>query len=86
MKKNVEEHREDSSFFQYRTPILKKRRIFSMLLYIFLKEKRKKISLGGDCCAYRCPNTFYNSDGVGTRLHFFKFHQNNPEKQLWCNC
>ena len=51
---------------------------------VSIKEK-KKISLGRECSAYGCSNTFYNSDGLATGLHFFKFPQKNPGKQLWCN-
>ena len=53
--------------------------------FVSIKEKKKKISLGRECCAYGCSNTFYNSDGLATGLHFFKFPQKNPGKQLWCN-
>ena len=47
-----------------------------------VKKKKKKISVGRECCAYGCSSTFYNSDGLATGLHFFKFPQKNPEKQL----
>ena len=53
--------------------------------FVPVKNKKKKISLGRECCAYGCSSTFYNSDGLATGLHFFKFPQKNPEKQLWCN-
>ena len=53
--------------------------------FVPVKKKKKKISLGRECCAYGCSSTFYNSDGLATGLHFFKFPQKNPEKQLWCN-
>ena len=49
------------------------------------KEKKKKISLGRQCACYGCSNTFYNSVGQATGIHFFKFPQTNPDKQRWCN-
>ena len=54
-------------------------------LVVPVVKKKKKISLGRECAAYGCANTFYNSDGLATGLHFFKFPQKNPEKQVWCN-
>ena len=53
--------------------------------FVPVKKKKKKISLGRECCAYGCSSTFYNSDGLATGLHFVKFPQKNPEKQLWYN-
>ena len=32
--------------------------------FVSIKEKKKKISLRRECCAYGCSNTFYNSDGL----------------------
>ena len=45
------------------------------------KEKNKKISLGRECASYGCSNTFYNSVGQATGIHFLKFPQTNPDKQ-----
>ena len=43
------------------------------------KEKEKKISLGRECASYGCSNTFYNSVGHATGIHFFKCSQTNPD-------
>ncbi|XP_065064833.1 uncharacterized protein LOC135691031 [Rhopilema esculentum] len=56
-----------------------------MMAERFSDVKKKKPSLGRECAAFGCSNTFYNSDGVSTGIHFFKFPQKNPEKRLWCN-
>ena len=47
--------------------------------------KKKKRSLGRQCAAFGCYNTFYNTDGYPSGLHFFRFPQKNPEKTRWCN-
>ena len=47
--------------------------------------KKKKKSLGRQCAAYGCYNTFYKTDGTPSGLHFFRFPQKNPEKSRWCN-
>ena len=48
-------------------------------------SKKKKRSLGRQCAAYGCYNTFYNTDGNPSGLHFFRFPQKNPDKLRWCN-
>ena len=48
-------------------------------------SKTKKRSLGRQCAAYGCYNTFYKTDGSPSGLHFFRFPQKNPEKLRWCN-
>ena len=42
-------------------------------------------SVGRECAAFGCSNTFYNYDRTPSGLHFFKFPQKNPEKRFWCN-
>ena len=42
-------------------------------------------SVGSECAAFGCSNTFCNYDGTPSCLHFFKFPQKNPEKHFWCN-
>ena len=49
------------------------------------KVKKRRRSLGRQCVAFGCYNTFYGSDGSKTGIHFFKFPQKNPEKLRWCN-
>ena len=48
-------------------------------------SKKRKRSLGRQCAAYGCYNTFYNTDGTASGLHFFRFPQKNPDKLRWCN-
>ena len=48
-------------------------------------SKMKKRSLGRQCVAYGCYNTFYKTDGSPSGLHFFRFPQKTPEKLRWCN-
>ena len=48
-------------------------------------SKKRKRSLGHQCAAYGCYNTFYNTDGTASGLHFFRFPQKNPDKLCWCN-
>ena len=48
-------------------------------------SKKKKRSLGRECAAYGCTNTFYNTEGAATGLHFFGFPKKNSEKLRWCN-
>ncbi len=47
--------------------------------------KKKRRSPGRECAAYGCTNTFYNTEGAATGLHFFAFLKKNPEKLRWCN-
>ena len=49
------------------------------------KVKKPKKSLGRQCVAFNCNNTFYKSDGSKSGTHFFKFPQTNPKKNRWCN-
>ena len=49
------------------------------------KVKKPKKSLGRQCAAFNCNNTFYKSDGSKSGTHFFKFPQTNPKKNRWCN-
>ena len=48
-------------------------------------SKKKKRSLGRECAAYGCTNTFYNTEGAATGLRFFGFPKKNSEKLRWCN-
>ena len=41
----------------------------------FSTEKKKKISLGREYASYGCSNTFYNSVGQATGIHFLNFHR-----------
>lgn len=50
-----------------------------------VEKKQKKRSLGRQCGAFGCCNTFYNVDGTPSGLHFFRFPQKNPEKLRWCS-
>ena len=42
--------------------------------------KKRKISCGLECAAYGCGNTYYDSKGIRTTVHFFKFPAKNPDK------
>ena len=33
----------------------------------------KKNRRGEECASFGCSNTFYNSEGTATGIHFFKF-------------
>ena len=47
--------------------------------------KKRKISCDLECAAYGCGNTYYDSKGIRTTVHFFKFPAKNPDKNQWCN-
>ena len=42
-------------------------------------------SVGRECAAFKCSNTFYNYDGIPSGLNVVKFPQKNPEKCFLCN-
>ena len=42
--------------------------------------KKKKISQGRQCVAYGCRNTFYDSSGNKTGIHFLSFHKQTQGK------
>ena len=50
-----------------------------------VSSERTSKSVGRECAAFGCSNTFYRYDGTPSGLHFFKFPQKNPEKRTWCN-
>ena len=45
----------------------------------------KKTSRGKECAAFECSNTFYDSEGTATGIHFFKFPSLPSEINRWCN-
>ena len=47
--------------------------------------RKKRTSLGRECAAYGCSNTFYNLDGSPSSLHFFKFPGTKSKRVVWCN-
>ena len=45
----------------------------------------KKTSRDKECAASGCFNTFYDSEGTATGIHFFKFPSSSSEINRWCN-
>ena len=45
----------------------------------------KKTRGGKECAAFGCSNTFYDSEGTATGIHFFKFPSLPSENNRWCN-
>ena len=45
----------------------------------------KKTRRGKECVAFGCSNTFYDSEGTATDIHFFKFPSLPSEINRWCN-
>ena len=50
-----------------------------------IKARKLIKSLGRQCVAYGCYQTFYKPDGSKSGIHFFKFPQKNPQKNRWCS-
>ena len=47
--------------------------------------KKRRSSLGRECACFGCTNAQYFKDGSSTGLRFFKFPQQNPKRNRWCN-
>ena len=45
----------------------------------------KKTRRGKESAAFGCPNTFYDSEGTATGIHFFRFPSLSSEINRWCN-
>ena len=45
----------------------------------------KKTRRGKECAAFGCSNSFYNSEGTATGIHFFKFPSLPSDINCWCN-
>ena len=45
----------------------------------------KKTRRGKECAAFGCSNTFYDSEGTATAIHFFKFPSLPSEINRWCD-
>ena len=48
-----------------------------------IKAKKRSKSLGRQCVAYSCYQTFYKPDGSKSGIHLSKFPQKNPQKNRW---
>ena len=48
-----------------------------------IKVNKHSKSLGRQCVAYGCYQTFYKPGGSKIGIHFFKFPRKNPQKNLW---
>ena len=45
----------------------------------------KKTRKGKECAVFGCSNTFYDSEGTATGMHFLKFPSLPTKINRWCN-